>query len=116
MSYLFALLAVLMCLILAPLVIYGVRCFGFLNDKDPNDLMCKGMNCTSWEHRYVCNNCMSFTSHDEQITGICLSCGSGFNWNLGGVATRKIVFNGKWVRQINFNGKIYIGKKLICSD
>lgn len=106
----------IMALFLFPVAIYALGAFGFLKDKDPYETKCDGLNCDTWVQEYICDKCMSFSSHDERITRICLSCGGIFDWTNGRIATRNIVFNGKWARQINWNNKVYVDKALMKNN
>lgn len=96
--------------------IYLIGNSGFIKDKDPFDNKCDGLNSTNWNHDYICEKCMSFTCHDEQMTGICLSCGENFDWVKGGVSTRLIIRNKRWVRQIKWRGTTYINKKKLLEQ
>jgi hypothetical protein len=86
---------------------------GAFSDKDPKENKCDGFNSSEWRHGYICEKCMSFVSHDERMTGICLSCGDDFDWHHGAVSTRLIIKNGSWARQLKWLGKSYINNKAI---
>lgn len=87
-----------------------------VEDKDPLERKCDGLSSTLWVLGHVCSNCLSFVSHDEKMTGICLSCGERFDFTRGSVATRMIMYKGKWARQLNLNGKIYLDKVLFKEE
>lgn len=91
---------------------YFLGIIGMVDNKDPLEGKCDGLSSTIWESDCVCTRCLSFVSHKEEMTGICLSCGERFNFTRGSVATRVIMHKGKWVRQLNLNGKIYLDKVL----
>ncbi len=95
---------------------YLLGFIGVVDDKDPLEGKCNGLSSTSWESDYVCEHCLSFVSHEEKMTGICLSCGERFDFTKGSVATRVIMYKGKWVRQLNLNGKIYLNKVLFNKE
>lgn len=96
--------------------VYLIGVAGILKDKNPAENKCDGMNSTNWSHGYICENCMSFVGHEEQMTGICLSCGDCFDFREGRVSTRMIIHNNKWARQIKWRGKNYINNKQIKID
>jgi hypothetical protein len=83
-----------------------------VEDKNPLERKCDGLSSTSWVSDHVCEHCLSFVTFEEQLTGICLSCGERFFFPKGAVATRIIMYKGKWVRQLDLNGKIYLNKVL----
>lgn len=91
---------------------YFLGLVGMVEDKDPLERKCDGLSSTSWVSDHVCEHCLSFASHEEKMTGICLSCGERFFFPKGAVATRIIMYKGKWIRQLNLNGKIYLDKVL----
>lgn len=91
---------------------YFLGLTGMVEDKDPLERKCDGLSSTSWASDCVCEHCLSFVSHEEKMTDICLSCGERFFFPKGTVATRIIMYKGKWVRQLDLNGKIYLNKVL----
>ena len=100
------------CILMFPFI-YLIGNLGLLEDKDPYENKCCGLNSTCWSHKYICTKCMGFVCHEERMTGICLGCGEGFAWTDGVVSTRLIIHNKRWSRQIKWRGDNFINKKKI---
>jgi hypothetical protein len=69
-----------------------------LPDQKLDDLF-SGPSATTWRHGYACTECSSPVGHQEFMTKICLTCGRRMRWLPRGVAIRKVVRRGRWVRQ-----------------
>jgi len=80
-----------------------------LPDHDPKNLKASD-SATKWTHSSVCPKCFEDITIDEQITRICLSCGSSVRWmcDFPSAANRQIIRNGKWVKTKRINNVTYI--------
>ena len=72
--------------------------------KDPNDFTGEG-DCSKWEHDTYCEHCLASVGHSEEMTDICLSCGTpSASMHYSKRAVRSLYIEGKKFTQRRYNG------------
>lgn len=81
-------------------------------EQDPEDLK-DGPTATIWESNQYCPICAKEPTHKEQMSNICLGCGSQTNLLNASFRSYRKIFNGKkWIYQIRYGSKTVFSDKL----